>query len=119
MDKIFIAVTDWNRQDMAGNFSGKGQLASRAVGAILSHEQAAASRDPADCAEESAAASHLSMGRHLDRGAHPGKLPRLGDDGVIGLEDELEHRHCGANNIALHEQLPSAKTSGALYHPQV
>jgi hypothetical protein len=43
------------------------------------------------------------VGGHLDIGRHPGKLARLGDDGVVGLEEELEDGHSGADELIFHD----------------
>ena len=56
------------------------------VGPVLGHEEAAAAGHALDDAEEAAAAAHLRVGGHLDRGGHPGELAALGEDALVGVE---------------------------------
>src|SRR5277367_3907950 len=102
MNEVFVTVAHRHGEDVAGNLGGEGEFAGRSEGAVFSHEEAAAASDATDGAKETAAAGHLGVGGHLNRGAHPGKLAGFGDNGLVGLEDELEHRHGGSDNIALH-----------------
>jgi hypothetical protein len=109
MDHVFVSIAHRDRQMCPGTLVAK--TSSPVLrGAVLGHEQASAAGDPANRAEKTATTRHLRMCRHLNRGAHPGKLTSLGDDGVVRPEDEFEHRHRGAENIALHERLPAKLT---------
>ena len=111
MDHVFVSIVHRDRQNVSGNPGCEGEFSRCSVGAILGHEQGSAARHPPDCAEKTAGARHLRMRRHLNGGAHPGKLTGLGDYGFIRLKNEFEHRHGGANNIALHEGPPRNVTS--------
>lgn len=93
-------LSNINRQDVAGNAGGKGQLAGRSHGAVLGYEEAAASSDALDGSKDAAAAADL------DGSAHPGQLARLGDDGVVGVERKLKDRHCGSGDAMLHGEAP-------------
>src|ERR1700683_608523 len=102
MDHVFIARCDLQRQDMPRHAGGESQLAGPAQGAVLGHKQAAAAGNSLECAKEAPASGELRVGGHLDVGGHPGKLARLGNDGVVVLELELEYRHGGASDAVLH-----------------
>ena len=106
VDEVLVAVADLDGDDMAGNAGGEGDLAGAADGAVLGHEEGAAAGDALDGAEEASAAGHLGVGGHLDGRGHPGEFAGLGDDGVVGSEQELEDRHGGSNNPMFHSQLP-------------
>ena len=54
-------------------------------------------------AQEAATTAVLGVRGHLDGLAHPGEFARLGDDGVIVVERELEDGHGGADDAMLHE----------------
>jgi hypothetical protein len=110
VDQIFVSIANRNRQNMSGHLGGECKLSGRAISAILGHEQASAASNPANRPEKTTATRHLRMCRHLNRGAHPGQLTSLGDDGLTRLKDEFEYRHGGANNIALRQSL-RAKTA--------
>src|SRR5579872_926048 len=95
---------DWN--DVAGKFGGKGEFADCAEGAVFGHKDGAATGNAFDHAEETAATSELRVRRHLDGAAHPGKFSGLGDDRVVGIEKKFEDRHGGSGDAALHECAP-------------
>ena len=98
MDHVFVAGRDFDGHDVAGDARGEGQLAVAAHGAVFGHEQAAAADYAFDGAQQTAASGELGVGGHLHVGRHPGKLARFGDDGVVGLEQKLEHGHGGADD---------------------
>src|ERR1700732_2304888 len=75
--------------NVAGELGREREFARGANGAILSHEYRSAAAD-------------LRVRGHLNGAAHPGKLAGFGDDGFVRLESELEHRHGGAGDAALH-----------------
>jgi len=69
-----------DRQDVPGNAGGEGQLAGCSHGAVLGHEEAAASGHALNGSENAASAAELRVGGHLDGRAHPGKLACLGNN---------------------------------------
>ncbi len=73
-----------------------------AHGAVFGHEQASSARHSFQRTEESSAPAKLGVRLHLDGAAHPGKLSGFGDHGLVRLQGELENRHGGADNTALH-----------------
>src|SRR6185312_13998428 len=93
---------------------GEGHFTRRTDGAVLRHEEGAATGYALDGAEEAAATAMLGVGGHLDGGRHPGELASLRDDGVVGAEGELEDRHGGAENAILHRGSPDLAT-GKVY----
>ena len=103
VDEVLVARADLDRDDVAGDAGGEGDLAGCADGAVLGHEERAAAGDALDRSEEATTASMLGVGGHLDGGGHPGELAGLGDDGVVGTEGELEDGHGGAENAVLHD----------------
>ena len=105
MNHEFAAGADLDGNDVAGDASGEGDFSGASIGAVLGHEEAATAGDTANSSEESSAARHLRVSGHLDIAGHPGELAGLGDDGVVGFEDEFENRHGGADDATLHEGL--------------
>jgi len=103
VNHVFATGADFDGDDMSGKFGGEGDFAALAQGAVFGHEKSAAASDTFDGAEDSAAAGELGVGGELDGTGHPGKFARLGDDGLVGLEDEFEDGHGGADDAALHE----------------
>ncbi len=103
MDEVLVARAYLDRDDVAGDASGEGDLAGRADGTVFRHEERAAACDSLDRSEEAATAGVLGVGGHLDGGGHPGKFACLRDDGVVGAEGELEDRHGGAEDAVLHD----------------
>jgi hypothetical protein len=102
VDKVFMPSGDFDRDDMPRNASGEGDLAGAADGPVLGHEERAAAGNASDGPEKTAASRMLGMGRHLDRGGHPGKLACLGDDGIVRAKGKFEDGHGGADNAMLH-----------------
>src|SRR5271167_3119378 len=105
MDHQLAAIRDVDRDDVARNSGGEGDLSGTAVRTVFGHEEAAATGDAADGTEESSAAAHLRVCGQLDIAGHPGELAGLGDDGVVGFENEFKDRHGGADDATLHEVL--------------
>ncbi len=103
VDHVVVAGGDFNGDDVAGDAGGEGELGVAAHGAVFGHEEAAAAHDALEGSEEAAAAGELGVGGHLDIGGHPGELAGFGDDGVVGLEEELEDGHGGADDLVFHD----------------
>ena len=103
VNHVFVAGADLDGDDVSRKLGGEGDFAALAQGAVFGHEERAAAGDAFDGAEDSSTSAELGVGGELDGTGHPGKLARLGDDGFVGLEDELEDGHGGADDAALHE----------------
>ncbi len=106
VDEVFVSVAHGDGDDVAGDAGGEGDLAGDSVGAVLGHEERSAAGDALDDAKEASATGVLGVGGHLDRGGHPGELAGFGDDGVVGVEGELEDGHGGAGDAMVHDSSP-------------
>jgi hypothetical protein len=62
-----------------------------------------AAGDSLDDAEQASAAAKLCVRGHLDGTAHPRKLSCLRNDRLVGIENELQDRHCGSGDAGLHD----------------
>src|SRR6185437_6817387 len=102
MNHVFVPGGDFNRQNVAGDTGGEGDLAGSSDGTVCGHEEGASACNAADSPEDSAATGVLGVGRDLDGGGHPREFSRLGDNGVVGAKRELKDGHGGAKDAILH-----------------
>ena len=102
MDQVLVTGRNLHRNDVSRNLGRKSHLARIVEGPVLGHEERSAAGHTLDRAEETAAASELRMSLHLDALRHPGEFSSFRDHGFAGLEQELENRHGGSGNTALH-----------------
>src|SRR5215467_6255861 len=102
VNHVFVTRRNFDGNDVAGKFGGEGQLTGDADGTVFGHENGATAGNAPDHAKEASTAGELGVRGHLDGTAHPGKFTRLGDDGFVRFECELQNRHGGAGNAALH-----------------
>src|SRR5579864_4350859 len=105
MNHVVVAAADFNRENVAGNLGGEGDFAARADGPVLGHEERSTTGYALDHTEQAAASGHLRVRGELDGTGHPGKFAGFGNDGFVGFEGEFEHRHGGADDLGLHEEL--------------
>ena len=103
VDEVLLPGAYFDGDDVSGDSGGEGDLAGGADGAVLGHEERAATGDAGDGSEESATAGVLGVCGHLDGRGHPGEFAGLGDDGVVGRESELEDRQGGSEDSILHQ----------------
>jgi hypothetical protein len=102
VDKIFMARTNLNRDNMTRNTSRKGDLTRRANSPILRHKQRAAACNALDRAQEASTTAVLGVRCHLNRSRHPREFPSLRDNSIIRSKRELEDGHGGTKNAVLH-----------------
>ena len=102
MNHVLASWRDFNRHDVPGQLGRKRYLAGSANGAVFGHKNRAASCDALDHAKQASAPAKLRVRSHLDGAAHPRKFSCLRDDGFVGFENELQHRHCGSGDAGLH-----------------
>ena len=112
VDHVFLAGSDGDGEDVAGDFRGKGDGAGGADGGVFRHEEGAAADGALEGAKEAAAAAMLGGGVHIDGGGHPGEFPGDGDDAFARVEMNLEHRHGGADDFVLHGAVVAAGARG-------
>jgi len=87
---------------MAGYLGGERHHAGGLHGAVVRHEEAAATRHALEHAEQAAATAHLGVRGHLDRRAHPRQFAAFGEHAFAGIELHFEHGHGGALDMGLH-----------------
>src|SRR5215469_7435346 len=102
VNQVFLTGRYFDRNDVAGEFGGEGQLTGGADSTVFGHENGATASDPPDHAKQASTTAELRVRGHLDGTAHPGKFARLGNDGLVGFECELQNRHGGTGDAALH-----------------
>jgi len=100
---VFMSGGHLYRHDVTGDAGGEGHGSGSSIGTVLGHEEGSTAGDALENTEEATATGVLGVGGHLDGLAHPGELARLGDDGVVVVERELEDRHGGADDSMLHD----------------
>src|SRR5580658_2863783 len=102
VDEVFRALAELDGDDVAWDLRCERDDAGILDGAVLGHEDAGAGDRALEHTEDSAAAAHLGVRGHLDRGGHPGEFAALREDALVGLELNLEDRHGGAQSSRLH-----------------
>jgi hypothetical protein len=105
MYQVLHARTHLHRLNVPRNPCSKGDLATTTHGAVFGHEQASSASHSFQRAEESTTPAELGVGLHLDGTTHPGKLTSFGNDGLVGLQNELENRQGSTDDTALHGRL--------------
>jgi len=98
MDHVFVSRRDLNRDDVSRQLGRERHLARGADGAVFGHENRAAAGYALQHTKQPSAAGKLRVRGHLDGSSHPRKLSRLGDDRLVGFENELQHGHCGSGD---------------------
>jgi len=78
VNHVFVSRRDFNRHDVARQFSGEGQFTAWTDGPIFSHENGPSASYPFQHAEQATAPGVLGVRGHLNRTTHPRQFSCFG-----------------------------------------